>query len=192
MLEADTASVKEPSATTPEAFLMAEKLKRIQQNPALKKLLAQPNRIMDIVGKDPNLRGLLSSNPQLQSLLQPEKIQEVLNVAQNPEQLLAGGQGGGLFGLGGLEDLPKHRMNIMQVRATGHACQPTCTTMGRLLHVHVRLMLGNSRGYEPRHVGSDHACLKKLCCVVRLLYTRATARCQQLMWTDPHMHGLEG
>eukprot|EP00200_Dunaliella_tertiolecta_P018182 CAMPEP_0202418840 /NCGR_PEP_ID=MMETSP1128-20130828/47541_1 /ASSEMBLY_ACC=CAM_ASM_000463 /TAXON_ID=3047 /ORGANISM="Dunaliella tertiolecta, Strain CCMP1320" /LENGTH=79 /DNA_ID=CAMNT_0049026617 /DNA_START=115 /DNA_END=351 /DNA_ORIENTATION=+ len=33
---------------TPERVLMAEKLRRINQNPALHKLLTQPNRITDV------------------------------------------------------------------------------------------------------------------------------------------------
>ena len=71
------------------------------------------------------------------------QLQQVLAAAQSPEQLLGGGGApnpvSGLLGAGGLEDLPKHRMNIMQVCVLVCvlvcACACLCVCVCVLVHV---------------------------------------------------------
>ena len=56
----------------------------------VQRLLQNPALIQETITRDPRLQSLLAANPQLASLLQPEKLQQVMQAVQQPESLMAG------------------------------------------------------------------------------------------------------
>mmetsp|Transcript_23010 Transcript_23010/g.50507 ORF Transcript_23010/g.50507 Transcript_23010/m.50507 type:complete len:815 (+) Transcript_23010:66-2510(+) len=89
-----------------------EKAETFATNPAVQKLLANPSLITDVVSKDPGLQALLGSNPAMSKLLAPEKLQQVLQLLKDPQAALSGGAPS----LISEEDLPMHRMGLMQLQ----------------------------------------------------------------------------
>ncbi len=71
--------------------------------PAVGRLLQNPNMLQELAQQDPNLQALMASNPAMAEVLRPEKLQQMLEVLQDPSKLatqpiLPGG------------DLSQHRM----------------------------------------------------------------------------------
>lgn len=96
--------------TTPQAHeAVLARASALAGSSAMQRLAQDPSVLQSVVHRSPELQSLLAQNPDMASLLAPERIQAVLELAQDPARLLheagldaAGTGGGGGGGVGGM------------------------------------------------------------------------------------------
>lgn len=69
---------------------MAQRAAQLASNPQIAKLLQEPHLLQQVVSSDPHLNRLVGDAPEIMRLLHPDKLQQVLHLAQDPAKLVAG------------------------------------------------------------------------------------------------------
>ncbi len=108
----ETGGVAQPGPSESERHATAlssisEMAAKIQASPGVQKLLANPELVQTALQSDPTLGALVQQNPDLASLLNPDKLQSMMQSLSNPSSLVQPGQSAGL--LPGDSDLSLHR-----------------------------------------------------------------------------------
>ncbi|EFJ44081.1 hypothetical protein VOLCADRAFT_95695 [Volvox carteri f. nagariensis] len=84
-----------PAASLHEA--MVSQVSRLATNPALQRLLQNPELLEVVKERDPTFKRLLEQNPGMSELLAPDKLRSVLQMAKDPALMMTGGAG--MFGV---------------------------------------------------------------------------------------------
>ncbi|GAX83078.1 hypothetical protein CEUSTIGMA_g10504.t1 [Chlamydomonas eustigma] len=74
----------------PYVDIVREKAEALLSNPVLSRLMEDPSALQAAIKKDPMLQALISSNPNMAQLLQPERMTNVLQAMRDPRLIMSG------------------------------------------------------------------------------------------------------
>ncbi|GIL93507.1 hypothetical protein Vretimale_19926 [Volvox reticuliferus] len=107
-----TATGPPPSAAGLHEAMMSQ-VSRLASNPALQRLMQNPELLETVKERDPMLKRLLEQNPGMSELLAPDKLRSVLNMAKDPARMLTAGPASVFSGL----DLSEQQRAVMQFQS---------------------------------------------------------------------------
>ncbi|GIL63959.1 hypothetical protein Vafri_17867 [Volvox africanus] len=127
---------------------MMSEVSSLASNPALQRLIQNPELLETVKEQDPMLKSLLEQNPSMNQLLAPDKLRSVLSMIKDPAMMLREGPAAIFDGL----DLSEQQRAVMQFQSYSQDLQ---TRLQREHRQMPHMAQGQVHG-GVQQVGGDH------------------------------------
>ncbi|GLI71396.1 hypothetical protein VaNZ11_016594 [Volvox africanus] len=127
---------------------MMSQVSSLASNPALQRLMQNPELLETVKERDPMLKRLLEQNPSMNELLAPDKLRSVLSMAKDPAMMLREGPAAVFGGL----DSSEQQRAVLQFQSYSQDLQ---TRLQREQQQMPHMAQSQVRG-DVRRVGGEH------------------------------------